>query len=129
MSHWWTGLLAAGAAWVINRFVVKHLGEIAIIGVIPWLEEILKTGIALFSGGSLLFTHGVFGFIEFLYDYFTAARWGALAGLFSMLIHWFYGLVTLFVYKQTSSWLGGILCAGFFHVFWNYTMVMISRKN
>lgn len=129
MSHWGAGLLAAGIAWVSNRFVVKFLGEKAIIRVIPWWEETLKTGIALFSGASLLFTHGVFGLVEAFYDYFTAPSWGVLAGFLSMLSHWFYGFITLFVYKQTSSWLGGILCASLLHVFWNYLMAVVSRKN
>lgn len=129
MAYWGAGLFAAGAAWVINRFVVKSLGESSIIWVIPWLEEMLKTGIAVFSGASLLLTHGVFGLVEAFYDYAASPRWGIWAGLFSMLSHWFYGLVTVFVYKQTSSWLGGILCTGFLHVLWNYSMTVINKNS
>ncbi|MDD2212739.1 MAG: hypothetical protein PHS83_04880 [Clostridia bacterium] len=129
MSYWGAGFLAAGAAWVLNRFVVKYLGESSIIWVIPWLEEIVKTGTAVYSGASLLGTHVVFGVIEAVADYAVSPRWGILAGFSGMLSHWFYGLVTVFVYKQTSSWLGGILCAGFLHVFWNYAMTRINNKS
>jgi len=122
MTYWGAGLFAAGVAWVTNRFVVKFLGERAIIWLIPWLEEFFKTGIAVFSGASILLTHGVFGTIEAIYDYTVSPRWGIWAGLLSMGSHWLYGVVTVLVTQQTSSWLGGILSAGFLHVLWNYAM-------
>jgi len=128
MFYWGAGFFAAGAAWVVNRFVVKYLGEAAIIWVIPWLEELLKTGIALFAGASPLLTHGVFGTIEAFNDYVISPRWGILAGLLSIVSHWLYGLVTVLIYQQTSSWLGGILCASFLHVLWNYSMAVINRN-
>lgn len=128
MSYWGAGLFAAGAAWAVNRFVVKYIGEAAIVWVVPWLEELLKTGVALFAGASPLWTHGVFGTIEAFYDYAVSPRWGLLAGLLSIVSHWLYGLVTVFIYQQTSSWLGGIMCASFLHVLWNYSMAVVNRN-
>lgn len=129
MAYWGAGLLAAGAAWVANRFVVKFFGDSAIIWLTPWLEEFLKTGIAVFSGASLLWTHGLFGVIEAVYDYAVSPRWGFLAGLLSIFSHWLYGLVTGFIYQQTSSWLGGVLGASFLHLLWNYAMAVTNRNN
>ncbi len=127
MSYGWAGLLAAGVAWVMNRFVVKYLGEAAIIWVIPWLEEVIKTSMAIFSGASLILTHGFFGLVEAFHDYLASPRWGMLAGFFSIMSHWFYGWVTVVLYEQTSSWLVGLFCAGVLHVFWNYVMVRLWK--
>jgi hypothetical protein len=127
MSYWGAGFLAAGAAWVMNRFVVQYLGETAIIWVIPWLEEGIKTGVAIFSGAALVFTHGVFGLVEGVHDYLASPRWGMLAGFLSVVSHWFYGWVTVVFYERTSSWLVGLFCAGILHVFWNYVMVRLWK--
>lgn len=125
MAYWFAGLFAAGVAWVMNRWVVKYFGESAVIWIIPWLEEIIKTGVAVLSGASLILTHGVFGLLEAVHDYVASPRWGILAGLISIISHWFYGLVTLFLYQRTSLWLGSALSAAVLHVGWNYMMVRL----
>lgn len=125
MSYLWAGLFAAAGAWILNRFVVKHWGEAAIIWVIPWLEEILKTGIAVLLKANLVLTHGIFGLIEASHDYLVSPRWGLLAGLTGIVSHWFYGWFTAMLFKQTSSWLISIFCAGLLHVFWNHVMIRL----
>lgn len=125
MSYLWAGLLAAAGAWILNRFVVKYYGDAAIIWIIPWLEEILKTGIALVFGANLVLTHGVFGLIEASHDYLVSPRWGLWAGLAGIVSHWFYGWFTETLFKQTSSWLISIFFAGVLHVLWNDVMIRL----
>lgn len=125
MSYWLAGLLAAGTAWITNRLVVKYWGDLAVVWVIPWLEEIIKTGIAIFSGASLILTHGVFGLLEAVHDYMASPRWGIIAGFSSIISHCFYGWVTAFINARISFWLGSALVAAFLHVCWNYVMVRL----
>ncbi|MGI6605637.1 MAG: hypothetical protein ACOX2X_01030 [Peptococcia bacterium] len=123
MLYLWAGLLAALGAWFLNRFAVKHFGDAAIIWLIPWLEELLKTGTAYFSGADLVLTHGVFGLVEAVHDYAVSARWGLLAGLLGIVSHWFYGGFTGASFRLTSSWVISIFLTGLLHVFWNLAMV------
>jgi hypothetical protein len=132
MDYWFAGLFAAGVAWLINRVAVKYFGESAVIWLIPWLEELVKTGVAVLSGTSIILTHGVFGLLEAVHDYVASPRWGIPAGLLSIISHWFYGLVTFTVYQSTSLWPVSVLSAAFLHVGWNYLMVrlfsLLQRK-
>jgi hypothetical protein len=123
MCYLWAGLLAALGAWFFNRLAVKHFGEVAIIWLIPWFEELLKTGTAYLGGADLVLTHGVFGLVEAIHDYAVSARWGLLAGLLGMVSHLFYGAFTGVSFRLTSSWIISIFLTGLLHVLWNLAMV------
>jgi hypothetical protein len=125
MSYLGAGLLAAGSAWLINRFVLRYFGEQSIIWIIPWLEEIIKTSAALFMGVSLMMTHGIFGLVEAVHDYVYSPKWGFFAGLASIVSHWFYGWLTYVIYTETASWPFSVVCVGSLHVLWNILMVRL----
>lgn len=123
MLHWLAGLTAAAAAWLINRYLVARAGERAVIWLVPPVEELLKTGLAIMLGASLPLSHGVFGLLEAVYDYLASARWGFWAGLSSIGSHYLLGLCTLFVYKALASWVLSIGLASLLHVLWNLAMI------
>lgn len=128
MISWIAGLLAAGLAWAGNKPIVKHWGDRGVIWIVPVLEEVIKTGAALFTGSSVTFVHCVFGLVEALHDY-SASRhlrlWSALASLAS---HSFFGQVTLAGFYLTGSWLFGTAAAIFLHITLNYVVVGLLVK-
>lgn len=119
MTYLVAGLGAALLAWGLNVLVVKGGGERCIIWVIPWLEEVIKTGAALLVGTSIPLTHGVFGLVEAVHDCMTSRRWGFWAGLASVVSHWFFGQITQYFLSQMGYWLLGVGVAAVAHVSWN----------
>lgn len=125
---WLTGIVAAGAAWVINRALVKIFGESSVVFMIPVSEELIKTGVSILLKASLAETHGVFGFIEAVHDVLFSRRYGVLAGFMSIIAHGFFGFFTANVFNMTGRWLVAIPAAALLHMCWNYLMVtMFSR--
>lgn len=128
MSHWLAGLLAAGVAWFFNIMAVRLWGERAVIFLIPFLEELIKTVSALVFGASLLWTHGIFGLVEAVHDYIFSRRYGLLAGLSGIFAHWFFGGITHFLYHVTSAWIVSIAGAAVIHVIWNLLVVRFIAR-
>lgn len=125
MKYWLAGICASGMAWIVNSYVVRRGGDRAVILAVPVLEETIKTGVALFWGTSVPYTHSVFGLVEGVHDYVVARGWGLLAGLVSMTSHWLFGQATLLIFNTSGSWLAGVLGASLLHTCLNYLMVRL----
>lgn len=129
MNWLWAGILAAAAAWQINKIIIRCWGDWGTIWVTPFLEEILKTGGAFILGANLILTHGIFGTIEAFYDLKTSREKGAPAALASFVGHLAFGLAANFgLIFQQSLW------AAFFygiigHLAWNVLVsLLVSSK-
>ena len=109
-------LLASLLAFIINRYLVKKLGNKAIVYLIPCLEEILKTGLFYVIGGNLVATHLIFGLIEAGFDYLTN-YWAAFGALLS---HFLFGYLTLIIWNATSRLKIAVLVVILIHISWNY---------
>lgn len=128
MEHWLAGLAAAAVAWFINRYLVSHGGDKAVIWLVPPLEEILKTGSALLIGAAIPLVHAVFGLLEAIHDYLASSRWGFWAGISSIVTHFLLGLGTVFFYRLLSSWFWAIFAAMLLHILWNLIMIGVIAR-
>ncbi|MDA8235810.1 MAG: hypothetical protein M0Z31_13620 [Clostridia bacterium] len=122
------GLLAAGMVWAINRFLLQTEKAVNIMFIIPGVEELAKTGLALFFNSSVLLTHGVFGTVEAIVDVFATRRKGIAAGLVSYLGHFLFGLLTILGQKELESIWAGLGLAYLAHASWNVLVIMKSGK-
>lgn len=125
MDYLIAGSLSALIAWCCNVYLVKRGGDKAVVFLIPFTEEIFKTGISVLLGAPLVAAHLTFGLIEGVHDYISARRWGLWAGLTSIISHWFFGVITAVVYKKSAGWFLGVLAASLLHTLWNYVMVLL----
>lgn len=128
MRHWLAGIMAAIVAWFVNRFLVVKGGDRAVIWLVPPLEEILKTGLAVLWGASMPLAHGAFGLLEAVHDYLSSPRWGLWAGLCSIITHFLLGWVTLLSYRFYPSWILAILVSSFLHIIWNAVVISLLDR-
>jgi hypothetical protein len=119
------GTLAAGIAYLINRQVVRQLGPGAIGSVIPVVEEVLKTGLAIILGASILGAHLIFGVIEGAYDLITGGEHRAWAGVISVVSHFIFGLVTLTVSTNLGV-LPAVAISITIHAGWNIIIIKLA---
>jgi hypothetical protein len=125
----WTtaGLLAAAAAFAINRFIYSVWKDTVLLGPVPLVEEVAKTMTALLLGTSVLYTHLVFGLTEAVLDWRTA-RSGLMAAVSALVAHGVFGIVTVTVIRQTQITGAGIVAAFLTHALWNAVMLLRSLK-
>lgn len=129
MNWLWAGIIAAVAAWQINKIIIKYWGDRGTIWITPGVEELLKTGASLILGADLIFTHGFFGFIEAVYDLKTSRKKGRSAALASLLGHLAFGTAANagLVFYQ-SVW-AAIIYGTMGHMAWNVLVsLMVKRK-
>lgn len=124
------GFLAAGLVWVINRWYLSKLGNIGIIYLVPLVEEVAKTGLAIVVNAPIFYTHAVFGTVEGITDIYSGRPLGIAAGWVSYVGHMVFGLLSGWVYQRWGSvWLA-ILPGYLTHMAWNgFVMkVLVSPK-
>lgn len=121
------GILAGLIAWSVNILLIKKWNGAAVLVLIPILEEILKTSLAIFFTTSILFTHIIFGIIEGFYDLKTNIK-GLTPALFAILTHTLFGLITITIYSYFNSLSFGVMIAIICHIIWNSVIVKISNK-
>ncbi|SJZ74256.1 hypothetical protein [Selenihalanaerobacter shriftii] len=117
------GLIAAVVTMLINRYLVAEAGNLVIIYLVPFVEEVVKSFSAYFWQTNILLVHLVFGAIEAIYDFYSTSEHGVLAGSFSLLGHFAFGYITLFIYLKSNSILLGVLAATTVHTLWNYIVL------
>lgn len=122
------GCLAAFLAWGFNKIIVKFWGDPAIVVLVPVGEEILKTSLAFIFSSSIIYTHITFGLIEAIWDIKTNAK-GLQPGLFSVLTHSIFGLITWLLYSRTGYISISIMTGIFAHIIWNSYIIKLSAKN
>lgn len=119
MNCFWAGLIAAALIWQINNRVVAQWGNQSTTWVTPWVEETVKTLSAVIFKADIVFTHGIFGGVEALYDLFTSRRRGLSAALISLIGHVIFGIITKTVVSLAQSLAAGIFAGAFLHLAWN----------
>lgn len=115
------GMIAALFSYICNKWVLRGLGDIAIVVVVPFIEETLKTASSIIIGTSIIGTHFIFGLIEGIYDIVNSSKsigkWAALASIIS---HSIFGLVTYLTIKAGYSVYWGIFLSWLIHSTWNW---------
>lgn len=124
------GATAAAVAWVFNRLALKFFGLPVIIYIVPLVEELAKTGLAVLFNAPVILVHAGFGLIEGIYDFFYTRKTGLSAGLVSLTGHLLYGLVTVWAFKQSGQMAVGIVGGYLVHMLWNLVVMrfLVHKK-
>lgn len=122
-----TGLIAAAASFLANRFTYRVWSESALLGPIPLAEEVAKTMIAYLLGASIFYTHLVFGIAEAFLDWHGQKR-GIPAAVSAIVAHSVFGLITVSATRMTGTLGVGIVVAFFAHAVWNAVMLFRTVK-
>jgi hypothetical protein len=125
-------LLASTAAYLINRLVFERLGTWSLVTVVPLVEELLKTGLAVLLQASLWWVHVGFGALEASLDIRQRPRpapmVGYLAAWCSVIGHGAFGAVTMWGWSSTGSWLWGYALGSGLHLLWNVWVVRLAAE-
>lgn len=116
--------LMASLTFILNRLLLKYIGNLTIITVSPVIEESAKTLLAYYLDADVLATHVIFGVLEAVYDWHNAV-FKAQAAAFSIIGHSLFGLLTVGIFLLFANiWLG--LASGIIvHLIWNFTVVKV----
>ncbi len=117
------GCLMAGVSFLVNRRLLKYTGPQTLVTYSPALEEAVKTVPAYYLGADILVTHLVFGGLEAIYDWREEKN--MKAGIFSIIGHSLFGLLTLAGLRLTANLLGGLMMGLVAHFIWNIAVVGI----
>jgi hypothetical protein len=127
MAAFISGVLAAVIAWFINRRMVNYWGDSAIAVIVPILEEVLKTSIAVLLGASIFYAHFTFGLMEAIWDMKVNIN-GFRPALYSLITHSIFGFITIIVYKLSGFLTLGISVSIIVHVLWNSYIIKSSER-
>lgn len=123
-------LLAAGFAFVLNRWSIKRFGLAEVIWIGPLGEELLKTGIAIIWGTDIVPVHVFFGMLEALSDMRAGTPHRYAAALASVVGHGAFGYATMWGYMNHASLWRGFLIGIAAHVAWNCcVLIFLARKS
>lgn len=111
------GLLACALAYAANR-VARRMGRVSDALVVPLIEELLKSSIALLLGASIPLTHLVFGLVEGASELRRAQR-GKTAALLGVASHLSFGLITVVLNQAFGTMIAGVAGAVLVHMVWN----------
>ncbi len=102
--------------------------KISMIILQPAVEEATKTVLALFLNTSIVLTHGAFGLVEGLFDYYyNKSTVGA--SVFSLGSHIVFGIISSLIIAKTGRVIFGIIGASIMHMAVNYVVIVLVRKN
>ncbi|MDW7674885.1 MAG: hypothetical protein SCK28_10140 [Bacillota bacterium] len=121
------GGLAAGAAFLINRWVFEAMGDRSIYLFTPIVEEFLKTGLALLLATPIILTHLVFGLIEGAYDLITAPKKQISAAIISVISHLFFGSATVALANNFNIFIA-VFVSILLHASWNGLVVKLASR-
>lgn len=120
------GVTAAGLALVVNLLLGKA-GAMGIKYLGPVLEEVIKTGAALFFNGSVPGVHLLFGVLEAAGDYAWGGKRKSLAALSGIAAHAVFGLTTYFLIREGYPVYTGVLASIAAHIAWNSAVLKILK--
>lgn len=125
-------LLASTAAYLSNRWLVRRLGNLSIITIVPVLEELLKTGSSVLMSASLWWVHLGFGALEAVSDILQRPRpfpvVGYIAAWCSLVGHGAFAAVTIWGWAATGSLLWGLLLGSGLHLLWNVSVARLVEQ-
>lgn len=135
------GLLAAEAAFLLNRLLLQGLAERSraegrpppgpgslLVSVVPAVEEGAKDLVALLSGAELFGTHIVFGLAEAGFETVVGEGRGLVAGLFGLIGHALFGAATSWALVRTRSVFLAAAVGVALHVAWNAAALKVGRR-
>ncbi|MDD4600291.1 hypothetical protein SDC9_22931 [bioreactor metagenome] len=119
--------LMASLSFLLNRMLLKCIGNLTIITLSPVVEEMAKTLLSFYLGADVLATHIVFGLLEAVYDW-QGSQNKLKAAALSIIGHSLFGLVTVGVfYLSVNIWLG--LAVGIVtHLIWNFAVLQVFSR-
>lgn len=119
--------LMASLSFLLNRVLLKYIGNLTIITMSPVVEEGAKTLLSFYLGADIIVTHAAFGIIEAVYDWHDA-EFKSKAAAFSIIGHSLFGLLTVgALYLSANIWLS--LAVGIAaHMMWNFTVIQVSTR-
>ncbi|HZK57292.1 MAG TPA: hypothetical protein VFD17_03185 [Clostridia bacterium] len=124
------GIIAALLSYILNKLVLKKMGNIGIIIVVPLIEEINKTISATILDTNIIATHLVFGAIEGVYDIINSSEdVGKWAALVSIISHGVFGAATYLTTKMGYSVYWGIALAWLLHSGWNWYVTKLEVRD
>ncbi|MTI83325.1 MAG: hypothetical protein FH756_05330 [Firmicutes bacterium] len=118
------GLTASGLSWILNGLLVDKVGRWWVVVFGPGMEELSKTGIALFLGTNIFLSHLTFGVVEAVRDITGGQPGSWLAGLVSFISHSVFGFMATLSYQKTGSFLFAVIIPLIFHFLWNGVVLM-----
>lgn len=121
-----TGILAAAIAWAINTWISSWGGSFGISILVPLVEEVTKTGLTLLIGSGLVMSHAVFGAIEAVYEIRRDHQIGSALAAFIM--HLFFGIATLGLFRYSGNWVLAILGTVLLHSIWNLLIIRFFTR-
>ncbi|MGI6113709.1 MAG: hypothetical protein ACOYEJ_06260 [Mahellales bacterium] len=117
-------VVVAALCYFINKAAIKAAGNNAIVCIVPFIEEGLKTFVTLGLGGIVLLTHISFGIIEGIYDYFNSdKKINLTASVISVVSHSIFGAITTLGFVLFKNWHVGMIAASLSHVLWNWAVL------
>lgn len=121
------GCLMASLSFLLNKLLLRYVGNQVVITYSPIIEEVAKTLCSYYLGGDIWLTHVIFGILEAIYDWFSSDTnsKGVLAAVLSIAGHSLFGAVTLSIFDISGSIFGGIFIAICVHVAWNVTFIRL----
>lgn len=122
------GAAAAAFAWVVNRLALKLFGAMVIVCIVPFVEEVAKTGLAVLFKASIILTHGIFGLVEAIYDLVYSQKTGFIAGLASIVGHLLYGLAAAWAYWESGQIAAALMAGYLLHMLWNFIVMRFLVK-
>lgn len=117
------GIAAAIAAYIANITISRFAPRYSVTLFAPFLEEFLKTVVAILIGTDIVLSHTVFGVAEGVYDYFYAEKKvNGRSAVLSVVSHWIFGYITLRL-KMKIGVICAIVIVAFIHSLWNIIMM------
>ena len=113
-------------SYVFNTYMYQRLKDYSTLTA-AILEESLKT-YGGFIAGNIILAHIAFGLVEGIIDIRNNGRKGVYPAIFSLLGHWAFGYITITVYNLTGVLLYGILAGIFWHIIYNYLVVVVVNS-
>jgi hypothetical protein len=113
--------MALAAAWTVNRLLLHLLGKRTVL-LASWVEEILKTGLALLLGGAPLFAHLAFGLGEASIE---AVRGDYTPAALDLVLHGAAGLLTAMILPRSGA-ITVITLTGLLHTGWNAAILKLT---
>lgn len=121
MTNVLAGLIALTLSFLINKYIFAKVNcRGVIIFISPFIEEILKTGLAYYLVNGLIITHLVFGLGEASFDLFNNNN---IAASLALLTHLLFGIFTFWLWKWSNSLIAAIILVVLVHIIWNYLII------
>lgn len=123
-----TGILTVGLVFLFNKKIAAPLTNGKIIFLIPLVEEVAKTGLAILLGSPILLNHVFFGTAEAIDDLWCSKKRISILAMVTFLSHLTFGLLTITGRYLSDSLLLALIAAYLPHLAWNSIALKIGKS-